>query len=167
MRRNISAYAMLVLLAFLAAIGLAGQVALEPASGVTVFEPGLGSELGVCYWVDGTVAHGFAGCYDDSQKGWRMTCCEAGDACLDNGVCLGKHGDADDFGISADQDYYRGGCMVHDWNSAHCAQFCVDTDFRSPADMGQCDDDSTKWYCKPRPGRQKCSEIRTFELSGM
>ncbi|KAK4189684.1 hypothetical protein QBC35DRAFT_450125 [Podospora australis] len=111
-----------------------------------------------CYWPDGTVAEKLAGCWDDVDHRYAGFCCEPGDGCSANGLCVGQAA------TKADR-YYRGGCDDREWSpESSCPKVCLD--ISSDVGVGRCAGGATKWYCESRPPSRDKSCSGSFELSG-
>ena len=63
-----------------------------------------------CFWPDNTLAVNYLPCQDQPNT----SCCFAGEACLDSGLCYGALGLV-----------YRGACTGSDYAGSACPQQCV------------------------------------------
>ena len=81
-----------------------------------------------CYYPDGSVVARDTPCHSPSIGDGASACCDSGDICLDNNLCLSQGGA---------ELISRGSCTDHTWQSPECSQYCSDGEylFQQPRDI--------------------------------
>ena len=81
-----------------------------------------------CYSPDGSVMARDTPCHSPSIGDGASACCDHGDVCLDNNLCLAQGGG---------ELISRGSCTDHTWQSPECSQYCSDGEylFQQPRDI--------------------------------
>ena len=73
-----------------------------------------------CYYPDGSVAPPDTPCHSPSVGDGASACCNHGDVCLDNNLCLAQ---------SSGELITRGSCTDETWQSPECSQYCSDGNY--------------------------------------